>query len=247
MSADAAAGVELHPPARGGLFDTRRHCASRLTVELAIARVGLEQKGTGVQLPQASSCGVEDQPGVILTADIGDVLIKIRRRPWGRLPLATTYVADSGRATQLGQTRILLARSQYRAGQDEPVSAAAAVLGHGEVLPRGAGNRDPAQPRRGCGKQRRQKVPRVAPPAGNTAVTGAPSNCAMRATAIPPPPGSCRGGPHNISSVVIVSMLVVISSAGFIVNVAIALLDVADSAAMAMVFSFRCRTHAGRL
>ena len=69
----------------------------------------------------------------------------------------------------------------------------------------------------------------------------------MRATAIPPPPGSCRGGPHNISSVVIVSMLVVISSAGFIVNVAIALLDVADSAAMAMVFSFRCRTHAGRL
>jgi len=87
----------------------------------------------------------------------------------------------------------------------------------------------------------------VAPPAGNTAVTGGPSNCAMRATVIPPPPGSCRAGPHNISSVVIVSMLVVISSAGFIVNVAIALLDVVDSAAMAMMFSFRCRTHAGRL
>jgi hypothetical protein len=42
-------------------------------------------------------------------------------------------------------------------------------------------------------------------------------------------------------------MLVVISSAGFIVNVAIALLDVVDSAAMAMMFSFRCGTHAGRL
>jgi hypothetical protein len=41
-------------------------------------------------------------------------------------------------------------------------------------------------------------------------------------------------------------MLVVISSAGFIVNVAIALLDVVDSAAMAMM-SARCSRSLGGL
>jgi len=41
-------------------------------------------------------------------------------------------------------------------------------------------------------------------------------------------------------------VVVVIASAGLIVNVVIALPDVADSAAMAMTFSFRRRTHALR-
>src|SRR6516225_11591664 len=68
----------------------------------------------------------------------------------------------------------------------------------------------------------RRIISPAGPPIGKIATASPPSACTARATLIPPPPGSYRGGEHrNLCVGITRSVDVAMSSAGFIVNVTI--------------------------